>query len=350
MILSNDNVVLELFVSIGLLFTGFSLFSILLLFFQKRVESKLAVLYAKSLLITLGVSQLWQIYTGFNLDGSREFSHYFYVIYVFSLSSVAPLLYLYAGTFFSQQARILQKQIWHFGFPIGLSFSAGFMEFDLSTSFSLAFVSGLLYSLFLAYKLWCSRYKRHLFYLEFCLLSFIVLCAFCMCALAVSGLIPLVYIMVIQSICLSLCLLYAMHMQLNYPDLMQSITELVNKEYKSVCLTQDKALQLKSDLQQMMRQTNLYRDPALSLSSLAEHLSLKPHQLSELLNLHLHKSFSRYISELRVEDAARMMLAEPTVSILAISLSVGFKSQSTFYHAFSQKYKVTPSQYKKHHL
>jgi AraC-like DNA-binding protein len=80
---------------------------------------------------------------------------------------------------------------------------------------------------------------------------------------------------------------------------------------------------------------------------LAERLGLSTHQLSELLNARLGKSFSRYLREHRVAAAKAMLCDEPTASVLSVGLNVGFTSQSNFYEAFREIEGMTPGQFRK---
>lgn len=98
-----------------------------------------------------------------------------------------------------------------------------------------------------------------------------------------------------------------------------------------------------------MSTDRIYMDSELSLPNLAESLALSPHQLSELLNTKLGKSFSRYVRELRVSAARNMLCNEPSASVLSVGLSVGFTSQSNFYEAFREIEGMTPGQFRKLH-
>jgi AraC-like DNA-binding protein len=69
--------------------------------------------------------------------------------------------------------------------------------------------------------------------------------------------------------------------------------------------------------------------------------------LSELINTHLGKSFSRYLREQRVEAAKLQLIDEPKATVLGIGLAVGFSSQSNFYEAFREIVGMTPGQFRK---
>jgi AraC-like DNA-binding protein len=98
-----------------------------------------------------------------------------------------------------------------------------------------------------------------------------------------------------------------------------------------------------------MQEEELFRRPDLDLPTLASHIGLSSHQLSELINTRLGKGFSRYVREFRVEAAEDMLQEELSASVLSVGMSVGFTSQSTFYEAFRELTGMTPGQFRKIH-
>ena len=100
-------------------------------------------------------------------------------------------------------------------------------------------------------------------------------------------------------------------------------------------------------LRQCMDEEQVWRDESLSLASLAGHVGISPHQLSELLNVHLGQTFSRHLKTYRVDEAARRLLSEPDTPILDIGLAAGFNSSSAFYAAFRELRGVAPGQYRR---
>ncbi|NNK88327.1 MAG: AraC family transcriptional regulator [Flavobacteriaceae bacterium] len=76
-------------------------------------------------------------------------------------------------------------------------------------------------------------------------------------------------------------------------------------------------------------------------------LKVSPHTLSQLLNNHLHKSFSEYINEFRLNEAKKRLLdpAYEEYTILAIAFESGFKSKSSFQRLFKKYTGYTPSSF-----
>jgi len=81
-----------------------------------------------------------------------------------------------------------------------------------------------------------------------------------------------------------------------------------------------------------------YQDPELSLSSLAEKLSMHPHELSKVINTVFKKSFNDFINEYRVRDMVSKIKdpAYNNMTLLGIAFEAGFNSQSTFNRIFKQ--------------
>lgn len=94
-----------------------------------------------------------------------------------------------------------------------------------------------------------------------------------------------------------------------------------------------------------MRQDALWRDPFLTMATLSQACSVKPHQVSQALNVGLGRNFFDYVNGLRIEEACDR-LAAGADSVLVISEAVGFNSKSTFNAAFLKHRGMTPSQYR----
>jgi len=71
------------------------------------------------------------------------------------------------------------------------------------------------------------------------------------------------------------------------------------------------------------------------------------HQLSELLNARIGRSFNNFVNEYRVEEACRMLIEEEHRSVVSIGVAVGFNSNSAFYKAFSNIKGISPARFRK---
>jgi AraC-like DNA-binding protein len=102
-------------------------------------------------------------------------------------------------------------------------------------------------------------------------------------------------------------------------------------------------------LNYLMAIKEVYRDETISLRTLSEKLSIKPHQLSQIINEKLHKNFPDFVNTYRVEKAKRL-LRDPKQAdqkILAIAFEVGFNTKVAFNNAFKKHTGMTPSEYRR---
>jgi AraC-like DNA-binding protein len=92
----------------------------------------------------------------------------------------------------------------------------------------------------------------------------------------------------------------------------------------------------------------LWRDPDVTLSSLAAALATNTTYLSRALNEGLGVSFSAFINARRVE-AVKQRLRDPDVTddVLTIALDAGFNSKASFNRAFAEFAGTTPSAFRR---
>lgn len=100
-------------------------------------------------------------------------------------------------------------------------------------------------------------------------------------------------------------------------------------------------------LEKTLHDKKLYQDPNIKLSDVAKEVKITPHQLSQLLNDNLGKSFSVYINEYRIQEACTLITTNTHLTFEAIGYEVGYNSKSTFYAAFRKVKNTTPALYKK---
>ena len=88
-----------------------------------------------------------------------------------------------------------------------------------------------------------------------------------------------------------------------------------------------------------------FRQP-LSLEHIAKELGVSKYHLSHVFSARLHTSFREYVNALRL-DCARDLLAATELSMLEVSMESGFDSLRTFNRVFQERFRQTPSQYRK---
>ncbi len=101
-------------------------------------------------------------------------------------------------------------------------------------------------------------------------------------------------------------------------------------------------------LELFMVENKSYRDPSISLDSIAEKLDISSGYLSQVINKVSHKNFSEYINSYRIEEVKTMLLDSEfdKYSILSIGYEAGFNSKSVFYTVFKKQTGLTPKQFK----
>lgn len=218
-------------------------------------------------------------------------------------------------------------------------------------SLPLVFIMGAGYLLWLARSLYALRHERANFRLEMLLLGGVFAIAI---GVSVLGLVQvtlpgkLFYSLYATAIGAAF-LLVQIALGLR-PQLSTEVSDAVQTAcatYTNSTLGNVDCSAMLASLESLMQTDRIYVDPQLSLAGLASRLGLTAHQLSELMNGRLGKGFSRYLREQRIGAARAMLLDEPSASVLAVGLSVGFTSQSNFYEAFREIEGTTPGQYRK---
>lgn len=90
----------------------------------------------------------------------------------------------------------------------------------------------------------------------------------------------------------------------------------------------------------------MYKDCNVTIYSLAANLGCKKNELTEYFNLSQHTNFRTRLSDIRFNEAVRMMKENPEFSNDAISTECGFSSHTQIYRIFKQKTGLSPSQWR----
>jgi len=318
--------------------------ALLLLVLQKRSESTTAKILANTLLCNLIAIQILQ---GLYINDYLLFENFITLIYFLLLGYVGPVFYFYSQYIIHRDKQWRPQDNAHFLLPIVIAiFGYHFPEY-FNITYAIVFLLGGIYMASLAWSLYGLRMRRTLFKTEFLFTASFLSWAIAMVFIAVFSTQVMDYLIPAQVIMLAIAIAAAVHIQLNYPHLLSSLEEIANKFYQSSTLSNVDCEDAKTRLEELMKSNKIYQDADLSLSSLAEILSMKSHQLSELINTQLGMSFSAYLRYQRVKAAEALLIKEPEVSVLAIGLDVGFSSQSAFYSAFREVHAIAPGQYRR---
>ena len=105
-------------------------------------------------------------------------------------------------------------------------------------------------------------------------------------------------------------------------------------------------------IETLLHEDKIYLNSELNEHQFAEAISLQPYLFSKLINQHLGKSYSELINECRINEAKQLLSTEEgrQMTIYAVALESGFRSESVFYTNFKKMTGMTPSQFKKSQL
>ncbi|GMN05829.1 helix-turn-helix domain-containing protein [Croceitalea sp. MTPC5] len=101
-----------------------------------------------------------------------------------------------------------------------------------------------------------------------------------------------------------------------------------------------------NDLNATMEENKWFKDPELTLGSLAANMKIKPYLLTKCLNTVIQKKFADYINELRVKEL-QSLLQQPKnkkYTLLSLAFEAGFNSKSSFNRAVKKHLGVSPSE------
>lgn len=89
-----------------------------------------------------------------------------------------------------------------------------------------------------------------------------------------------------------------------------------------------------------------FRDSSINMSTLSNRISIPRNELSQYFERYLKSSFRTWLSDIRFQEAQRMLLERPNFNNDAISSECGFSSHAHLYKVFKMKTGMTPGQWK----
>ena len=116
--------------------------------------------------------------------------------------------------------------------------------------------------------------------------------------------------------------------------------------YGTNILTANRKIEIELALKKWCEE-GFYKDYEVNIYSLATKLGYKKNELTEYFNQSEYTNFRTWLSDIRFNEAVRMMKANPEYSIDAISTECGFSSHTWIYRIFKQKTGMSPSQWRK---
>jgi len=98
----------------------------------------------------------------------------------------------------------------------------------------------------------------------------------------------------------------------------------------------------------VLQYVDIHYTQSITLDSMAKELNASRYYLSRIFNNKLGTSFNLYVNNKRITLADHLLI-NTDLSITQICYQSGFDSTRTFYRAFSNKHRITPSEYRKLH-
>ncbi|MCF6317885.1 MAG: helix-turn-helix domain-containing protein [Proteobacteria bacterium] len=262
-------------------------------------------------------------------------------MYLIVLYLIAPSFYFYARSVLKAQDRFNLIHVLHFA-PLGLVFLLGHQW-----AFTLAFVIGSGYLLWLLKTIYALRTHKAQFKNELILLIMVFIIAIGVSVVALTMPIELKLFYNLYASAIGLALFIVALVVSYKPKITQEVKKIAQQTYTISTLAAIDTNAKISDLNDLMHKHKLYQQSNLDLQTIATELDLTSHQLSELINSKLDMGFSRFLREQRVNASKIILIEQPNASVLSVGLDVGFSSQSNFYEAFKEIAQTTPGKYRK---
>lgn len=107
--------------------------------------------------------------------------------------------------------------------------------------------------------------------------------------------------------------------------------------------------QLRDKLTYEMKEGLAFKDPSLSVITVASKIGVTQHRLRSLINQNLgYKNFSEFVNAYRIEEVKSVLTDKKRehIPILTVALDSGFNSLSSFNRAFKKSESITPTEYR----
>lgn len=118
-----------------------------------------------------------------------------------------------------------------------------------------------------------------------------------------------------------------------------------NKQKESVSYHAEMAEKVSMALDKWVKEGG-YRDSSTNISKVSREVCFSRRELSEYFDVHLHSTFRIWLSDIRLAEAQKMIVAHPEFSNDTISTACGFSSRSQLYKIFSDKLGMSPKQWR----
>ena len=118
------------------------------------------------------------------------------------------------------------------------------------------------------------------------------------------------------------------------------------EKYKKSGLTEVRAIEIKRKIQIALEIDKIYRQNDLSLLGLATHIEQDRYKISEVINTYYDKNFYSLLNTYRIEEAKKLLVENPFLSVKSVMYEVGFNSKNSFYNAFKKDTGLSPNDFR----
>lgn len=118
---------------------------------------------------------------------------------------------------------------------------------------------------------------------------------------------------------------------------------------KRKIISDERLVELKDQLNELMLKDEPYLDTELDLMNLSKQLQVSSNHLSYVINNGFNENFYSYINKFRIEKAKKLLDNKKTnhLSIIGVAYESGFSSKTSFNTTFKKMTGSTPSEFKK---
>lgn len=145
------------------------------------------------------------------------------------------------------------------------------------------------------------------------------------------------------------CILYLITLNISYRSLNEYFRNRQSVKYASSTLNEDEKSAILDRIRQVVEDEAFFCRSNASLDALSGRIKVSKHNVSQVINELLGKSFFEYLAELRI-NKAKVLLSDPkyhNVTIDEISFMVGYNSRSAFNRVFKSTTGTTPAEFRR---
>ena len=103
-------------------------------------------------------------------------------------------------------------------------------------------------------------------------------------------------------------------------------------------------------IQQAVEFIKLHYQENISLSDVARECNVTSSYLSDLFHKEMHLPYSKYLTQLRMEQAKLLLDTYDSIKMYDVAQKIGFTSSKHFIKVFKQFYVISPALYQKTHV